>query len=445
MRAWQNSMRCAVSSAWFRLYRDWVGASRAAKRTAGSSSIRASAVAACLLFLVFVPFSTQNAWVASANEKNPSHWVGTWASSPQLADQPPPPPLADTTLRQIVHVSLGGTKIRVRFSNAFGKTALTITSAHVAKAAGGGTIQSGTDQPLTFDKQSSVAIPSGALMYSDPLDFDLAPLSDLAITIHLKDPPDAVTTHAGSRATSYFTAGDFVSALELPSPQTVDHWYFLNGVDVERRDPSAAVAILGDSITDGKNSTTNGNGRWPDELARRLHLNKHTKNVGVLNEGIGGNRLLHDGLGPNALARLDRDVLTQTGVRWLVVFEGVNDIGTCSNACDLDSTANDIIAAYNQITLRAHSQNIRVYGGTITPFGGSFYATPEAERARQKVNGWIRTSGGFDAIIDFDAVTHDPNNPSNLSPGMDSGDHLHPADAGYKAMGDSVALKLFAK
>jgi len=444
MPAWQNSMRCAVSSVWLRLYRDSAGASRATKRAAGSSFIKLSAVAA-LLFLAFVSVSAQNTWVASANEKNPSHWVGTWASSPQLADQPPPPPLADTTLRQIVHVSLGGTKIRVRFSNAFGKTALTIASAHVAKAAGGGTIQSGTDQPLTFDKQSSVAIPPGALMYSDPVDFDLPPLSDLAITIHLKDPPDGVTTHAGSRATSYFTAGDFVSAVELPSPQTVDHWYFLNGVDVARRARSATVVILGDSITDGKNSTTNGNGRWPDELARRLPLNKHTRNVGVLNEGIGGNRLLHDGLGPNALARLDRDVLTQTGVRWLVVFEGVNDIGTCTNACDPDSTANDIIAAYNQIILRAHSQSIHVYGATITPFGNSFYATPDAERARQKVNAWIRASGGFDAIIDFNAVTRDPNNPSNLSRGMDSGDHLHPGPAGYKAMGDSVALKLFAK
>jgi lysophospholipase L1-like esterase len=236
-----------------------------------------------------------------------------------------------------------------------------------------------------------------------------------------------------------------VSAPELPSAQTVDHWYFLNGVDVLTRNSSAAVVVLGDSITDGRGSTTNGNGRWPDELARRLHGNKHTANVGVLNEGIGGNRLLRDGLGPNALARLDRDVLSQTGVRWLVVFEGVNDIGTCTGTCDLDSTTKDIIAAYQQIILRAHSHSMRVYGATITPFAGHSYSAPEAERARQTVNQWIRTTGHFDAVIDFDAVTRDPNNPSQLSARADSGDRLHPADAGYKIMADSINLKLFAK
>lgn len=409
--------------------------------------MRRTALVAASLFLVLASVTVGTEWAATAKEVKASHWVGTWASSPQLADSVATPlaaGFADCTLRQIVHVSVGGTKIRVRFSNAFGKTALTLASAHVAKAAGGGTIQSGTDKPLTFHEQSSVTVPPGALMYSDPVDFDLAALSDLAVTIHLNGAPDGMTTHSGSRATSYFAEGDAVSAVELRSPQASDHWYFLNGVDVEVRN-SAAVVILGDSITDGRNSTTNGNGRWPDELARRLHANKHTAAVGVLNQGIGGNRLLHDGLGPNALARLDRDVLTQTGVRWLVVLEGVNDIGTCTNACDLDSTANDIIVAYQQIILRAHSQNIRVYGATITPFGGSFYATPETERARQTVNRWIRTSGGFDAVIDFDAVTRDSKNPSNLSSELDSGDHLHPADAGYKAMGDSIDLKRFAK
>jgi lysophospholipase L1-like esterase len=315
----------------------------------------------------------------------------------------------------------------------------------VAKAAEGGKIHTETDKPLTFAEQSSVTIPAGALMYSDPLEFELPALSDLAVTIYLKDAPDGVTTHAGSRATSYIGAGDAVSALELPSAQKVDHWYFLNGVDVPVWGSPESVVILGDSITDGRNSTTNGNGRWTDELARRLHANKKTANVGVLNEGIGGNRLLHDGLGPSALSRLDRDVLAQTGVHWLVVFEGVNDIGTCKNTCDLDSTANDIIAAYQQIILRAHSHDIRVYGATITPFGGSFYATPEAERARQTVNHWIRTSGSLDAVIDFDAVTRDSNNPSQLSAQTDSGDHLHPADAGYKIMADSINLQLFAK
>jgi lysophospholipase L1-like esterase len=377
-----------------------------------------------------------------------SRWVGTWACSPQLADadiSPPAAALADGTLRQIVRVSIGGTKIRARFSNALGNSDLTIGSAHIARAANG-KIESATDVPLTFHEQASVTIPAGALMYSDPVAFDLPPLSDLVVTIHLlASVPGGVTVHSGSRATSYFVHGDAVSVSEWPSPQRDDHWYFLNGVDVAVKKSASSVAVLGDSITDGKNSTTNGNGRWTDELARRLHANKGTASVGVLNEGIGGNRLLHDGLGPNALARLDRDVLAQPGVRWLIVLEGVNDIGTCTSACDLDTIAHDMIGAYEQIIFRAHAHGIRVYGATILPFGGSFYASPDTERIRQSVNRWIRTGGQFDAVIDFDMVTRDPKSPANLSAAADSGDHLHPGDAGYKLMGDSVSLKLFAK
>lgn len=357
---------------------------------------------------------------------------------------PPVPGFTDCTLRQVIHLSLGGSQIRVRFSNAFGTSALTISSAHVAKAAKNGSIQPESDRALTFQGRPSTTIPPGALIYSDPLDFEALPLSDLAITIHVQDAPETVTTHSGARTTSYLARVDEVSAVDLPSPETVEHWYFLNGVDVMANDSSALV-VLGDSITDGKNSTTNENRRWPDDLARRLLGNKHTAHVSVLNEGIGGNRLLHDGLGPNALARFDRDVLAQTGVRWLVVFEGVNDIGTCKEKCDPAANAQEIIGAYQQIILRAHSQGIRVYGATITPFGKSFYDSPDAERARQTVNTWIRTSGEFDAAIDFDAAIRDPNNPSNLAAGGDSGDHLHPSDAGYKTMADSVNLKLFAK
>jgi lysophospholipase L1-like esterase len=398
-----------------------------------------------LLTLACIPL---NGVAACDNDKKADRWVGTWASAPQLAgqaEQLSAPALVGSTLRQIVHVSIGGTKIRVRFSNTFGNTALVISSAHVAKAAGGSAIQAGTDKPLTFDERPSVAIPPGALMYSDTVDFDLSPLSDLAVTIFLKDAPDGLTVHSGSRATSYFTSGEALSPTAWTLAQAVDHWYFLNGVDVATRDSSAAVVVLGDSITDGRNSTTNGNRRWPDELARRLQANEHTASVGVLNEGIGGNRLLRDGLGPNTLARLDRDVLAQAGVRWLIVLEGVNDIGTCQNPCDLGSVANDIISAYQQIILQAHSKNIRVYGATITPFGGSPYANLQTEQARQTVNHWIRTSGRFDAVIDFDAALKDSNNPSNLSSGSDSGDHLHPGDAGYKVMADSINLKLFWK
>jgi lysophospholipase L1-like esterase len=408
--------------------------------------LKRSPILTSWLFLFLLAVLSLSARLVSASGHKNHHWVGTWVSSPQLAgssDVPPAPGFADTTLRQVVHVSIGGTKLRVRFSNAFGKTALTIVSVHVAKAEAGGAIQTASDKPLTFNGQSAINIPAGALFYSDPLDFDLAALSDLTVTIYLKGAPDGITVHSGSRATSYFCAGNAVSAVALPAPQTADHWYFLNGVDVTARDSAAAVVVLGDSITDGKNSTTNGNSRWPDELARRLLANKATSNVAVLNEGIGGNRLLHDGLGPNALARLDRDVLTQTGARWLIVLEGINDIGTCNESCDLESIASDIIGAYRQIIVRAHSQKMKVYGATITPFGGSFYTSPRAERARQNVNQWIRTSGQFDAVIDFDAATRDPNNLQNLSAASDSGDHLHPNNAGYKAMAGSVDLKLF--
>ena len=378
-------------------------------------------------------------------------WVGTWASAPQLgeaANAPPVPALADSTLRQIVHVSIGGQQMRVRISNAFGATALTMTSVHVAVAVAGSTIRPESDKALTFYGQSSVTIPAGALMFSDAVAFDLAALSDLAVTVRLHGAPNDITTHPGARATSYVQAGDWVSAADLPKAAQTDHWYFLNGVDVLAKNSGAAVVTLGDSITDGRNSTTNGNGRWPDVLARRLQANKNTAGIGVLNEGIGGNRLLKDGLGPNALARLDRDVLAQSGVRWLIVLEGINDIGTRVNAQarnEQAATAQELIGAYEQIILRAHTHNIRVYGATIMPYEGAFYFTPDGEADRQTINNWMRTSGKFDAVIDLDAATRDRQIPAHLSAAADSGDHLHPADVGYKIMADAIDLKLFAK
>jgi lysophospholipase L1-like esterase len=376
-----------------------------------------------------------------------TQWLGTWASSPQAAESieefADMSLLQGLTLRQIVHISIGGQTVRVRFSNEFGKETLRISAAHIAKTATPGAIQPGSDKALTFRGQSSATIPAGALIYSDPLDFELTPLSNVTVTIYLKNFPNAVTTHSGARTTSYIAVGDKASDVALSGARTAEHWYFLNGIEVATGKPCCAVVTLGDSITDGKNSTTSGNTRWPDDLAARLQHEMRTRHIAVLNEGIGGNRLLHDGLGPNALARLDRDVLAQIGVRWLVVFEGVNDIGTCKDACDMNTLVGEMTAAYEQIILRAHAHNIRVYGATITPFGGSFYDTPAGEHARQSVNDWIRTSGRFDAILDFDAVTRDPSDPSNLRPAFDSGDHLHPTDAGYKAIADSVDLNLF--
>ena len=277
-------------------------------------------------------------------------------------------------------------------------------------------------------------------MVSDPVDFDLAPLSDLAVTVRIKDPTDAVTGHPGARCTSYLQAGDAVAEPDLPRAARTPHWYYLCGVDVDAPDAAAAaVAVLGDSITDGRGSPTDGNGRWTDHLARRLHEGKGTALVGVLNQGLGGNRLLNDGLGPNALARLDRDVLAQPGVRWLIVLEGINDLGTRS------ATARDLIGAYDQIILRAHARGIKVYGATILPCEGSSYFNPDLEAARQEVNAWIRRSGRFDAVIDFDTATRDPQKPLRLSAAADGGDHLHPGPEGYKIMGGVVDLELFGK
>jgi lysophospholipase L1-like esterase len=392
--------------------------------------------------------------------QNNDGWVGTWACSPlgDPASAQPAPGFADSTLRQIVHVSIGGARIRVRFSNAFGTTALIIPSAHVALAAGGSAIRPESDRSLTFHGEPSVTIPPGALMISDPLDFDLAPLSALAITIHLAGVPETVTYHPGSRSTSFLQTGDSVGSPDLANAAHVDHWYFINGVDVWSRNASAAVVTLGDSITDGAKTTTNRNARWPDGLARRLHDNKKTANVAVLNEGIGGNRLLRDGAGPNALARFDRDVLAQAGVRWLVILEGVNDIGTRDvepapagasarepQAMPKGELAQRLIAAFEQIIVRAHAHNIRVYGATILPFEGAGYYSADGETDRQTINTWIRTSGQFDAVIDLDIATRDPQHPAHLSAAADSGDHLHPADGGYKIMSDSVDLRLFAK
>jgi lysophospholipase L1-like esterase len=364
---------------------------------------------------------------------------------------PPAPGFVDTTLRQIVHVSIGGRTLRVRFSNEFGRAPLTLLAARVARSTGGSAIDPATDRALTFNGRPAAAIPEGAALVSDALEFELPPLSNLAVTIHVRGAPPDVTGHPGSRTTSYLQAGNAVSAPALPDAVPVDHWYFLGGIEVRAPASAGAVVILGDSITDGRGSTTNGNDRWPDVLAKRLQASPATTEVAVLNAGLGGNRLLRDGLGPNALARLDRDVLARPGVRWLVVLEGINDIGTAAGTRakgEPAATADDIIGAYAQIIERARAHGIRVYGATVMPFEGFTYAgyyTPEGEADRRRVNEWIRTSGRFDAVIDFDAITGDPERPSRLSAAVDGGDHLHPSAAGYRIMGEAVELKLFTR
>jgi lysophospholipase L1-like esterase len=362
-----------------------------------------------------------------------------------LGDLPPGNRLADSTLRQVVHVSLGGACLRLRFSNRFGNGPLVLNSVAAARSAGGGAVIAGSARRVTFGGGPSVTIPAGACKYSDPIEFPLAPLSDLAVTVRFGKAPDAVTGHPGARCTSYLVAGDAVTSAEVPSAVRVAHWYVLSGVDVVGDEPSAAVVVLGDSITDGRGSTTDGNGRWTDYLARRLQANASTTRIGVLNAGIGGNRVLHDGLGPSALSRLDRDVLDQSGARWLIVLEGVNDIGTGpADGPGVAEIGRQLIAAYEQIIDRARARQIRVYGATILPFGGSSYFTSDQEATRQTVNRWIRTSGRFDGVVDFDAVVRDAADPTRLQTAADCGDHLHLSDRGYRIMAEAVDLGLFA-
>lgn len=371
------------------------------------------------------------------------HWVGTWGASPQLTEPKnlPTPGLTSNTLRQVVHVSIGGKKLRVRFSNAFGDGPVAIATAHLAWSAGGGAIKAESDKALTFAGKPSVTIPPGEMIFSDPLDFELRSLSDVAMTIYFHETASGVTGHPGSRATSYLQTGDSASAVDLPAAAKTQHWYILTGIDVEAENSGAVIVTLGDSITDGRGSEPDRNNRWPDDLANRLQANGGTKNIAVLNEGIGGNCVLSGGLGPTALSRFERDVLGQNSVNWLIVLEGVNDIGG-SNGTN-SPVAHDLIAAFQKIIDRARAKNIHVYGATITPFGGSFYDKPGHEAARQTVNDWIRTSGKFDAVIDFDAVVRDPAHMTNLQPAYDSGDHLHLNVAGYKKMADAIDLKLF--
>lgn len=393
-------------------------------------------------------------------ERGHPHWVNTWTAMPQLTEPHnlPPDPFTqdglvmdDTTLRQTVHTSIGGHKVRLRFSNAFGGTALPITAVSVARplggAAGVSAIQPGTSRPVTFHGKPSTVVPVGAQVVSDPLDFPLGARANLAITTYLADgqASNLVTSHPGSRTTSYLLSGNHVADDDLAGATPTNHWYFVSGVEVWSRPSAAAVAVVGDSLTDGRGSTTNGNNRWPDRLSARLRSHPATADVAVLNQAAGGNRVLNDGLGPNALARFDRDVLAQSGMAWVIVFEGVNDIGTAeSTEAAQKRVADDLIAAYDQMIIRAHAHGIPVYGATLLPFGGNTgYDTPEREAARQQVNTWIRTSGRFDAVLDLDRAVRDPRDPRALLPAYDDGDHLHLNPAGYQAIADAIPAHLF--
>lgn len=386
---------------------------------------------------------------AMLNAQQPaSHWVGTWAASPMGQQvNPGQPAPGDSTYRDIVHISEGGASIRVQLTNEFGPESLTIGAAHVALSAGGGNIKPGSDHALTFDGQSSVTIPAGAVVFSDPVPMRVAALSDLAVSVYLPQQYVAETTcHEDAQSTNFITSGNTTTADTLTGARSIYSWCFVKGIDVSEADSQAAsIVTFGDSITDGWQSTRDANDRWPDVLARRLQANPKTAHLAVLNEGISGNRLLHDRTGPDALSRVNRDVLAQSGVKYVIILEGINDIGSVARPREPgdDITAQDITFALSQLITRAHTHGIKVIGATLTPYMGAGYASPKGEQIRQAVNHWIRTSGAFDAVIDFDKVTRDPAEPSMFLPAYDSGDHLHPNDAGYKAMGSAINLSLF--
>jgi lysophospholipase L1-like esterase len=410
------------------------------------------------LALAFVGMLAQEAVArppAADATRTSGRWVASWASSQQLPEPRnalPPGDLDDATLRQIVRMTQGGDRIRVRLSNAFGTAPLRVTAVHVARAAARGSagIEQGSDRALTFGGSPGVTIPAGADYLSDPVSFDVAPLSRLAVTLHLAHAPEQQTSHPGSRTTSFLVHGAQLSAADLPGAKTFEHWFELAAVEVAAGPRSSAIVVLGDSITDGHGATDNLDDRWPDRLADRLQASAEGRRFSVLNHGIGGNRLLLDGLGPNALARFDRDVLAQAGVSHLIVLEGVNDLGTLTRDAPASpdqhaALVQQMIGAYQQIAMRARARGIRVIGATILPYGSSGYYHPTLlnEADRQAVNRWIRTPGAFDAVIDFDAVTRDPAHPERMLPAYDSGDGLHPSPAGYRAMGDAVPLSLF--
>jgi lysophospholipase L1-like esterase len=403
---------------------------------------RIRATVLCALALSLAPCLTY-ARAATVSD----HWVGTWAAAPFAASNAKDQiGAADVTLRQIVHVSLGGSRVRIVLTNEFGSDPLIVGAAHIALSAGGPEIKLASANALTFSGRNSIIIPPGATAVSDPVDLKLPPLSDLAVSLFLPAQPiHSLSQHGFAAQTNYIAPGNLVGEKILSGATQFSSWDFLKGVQVLGGINDGAIVALGDSITDGAHSTANTNSRWPDELARRLQADKKLAGLGVLNEGIGGNRVLHDGTGPSALARFDRDVLSQAGVKYLIFMESINDIGSAANPKGGRDvvTAADLIAGLQQLVERAHVHGIKVIGATLTPYVGAGYASPAGETMRTAVNDWIRSYKPLDGVIDFDMATRDPADPSVFAKFADSGDHLHPGDAGYKAMGDAIDLKLF--
>jgi len=421
---------------------------RATRGEAGVVDVRIpgrslATAAAMLLALSAIVFATS---VIATERRDDGPWVGTWSASPQGVAAPIQ--INGQTVRQIVHTSLGGDRVRVRFSNAYGTSGLVIGSAHVAISADAASISSATDRVLKFNGSPTITIPAGALVVSDAVTLTVPGLCDLAVSLYLPDNVAATTQHSVGLQTTYISAsGDFTGAAIEPTT-TTQSYYFLTGVEVAASNRARAIVTLGDSVTDGFGSTPDTNQRWPNLLAERLQSDATTSRFSVLNAGVSGNRVLHDFVGTSALARLDRDTLVQTGVKYLIVADGNNDFlipGLIGNPAEVVTVA-QMIQAHRQMIDRARAMRLRIYGGTLTPVEGYPFPgfwTPDLEAKRQAINHWIRTSRAYDAVIDFDKLLRDPSHPSRLLPAYDSGDHLHPNDGGYRTMAYAIDLSLF--
>jgi lysophospholipase L1-like esterase len=374
------------------------------------------------------------------------HWVGTWTTSPAPAEGAA---FANQTLRMNTRVSIGGNTLRVRLSNAYGNRPLTVGAVHLGLRESGAAIVAGSDRAVTFGGETAATIAAGALLMSDPVPLAANPLADLAITFFLPGdlPASFGITGRYARQTNYVSPpGDFTGERIMPVGRITDDWYFVSGIDVLASNETGGIVALGDSLTDANISTHDAFCRWPDQLARRL-VARGGRAMGVMNQGLGGNRVLHDIRGDSGLRRFDRDVLAQPGVTHVIVVLGTNDLRNRWAKPEEEVTAEQMIAGLKQMAQRAHARGIRIFGGTLMPFENETFLvgawTPAREAVRQAVNAWIRDGGAFDAVIDFDKGVRDPEHPTRMLPVYDCGDHLHPSDAGYNRMGDVIDLALF--